>query len=306
MITPDDISTASERIKDHVLRTPVATLPGFGLSFPIDVKFEQMQHMGNFKVRGAFNTMRAASPGPAGYVAASGGNHGASVAHAAKVLGHKAQIFVPEFAGPAKIGLIRSTGAALTVVPGTYAEAAEAAAAYQAETGATQIHPFDAPLTIAGQGTLMQEWEEQGLVADTVLIAVGGGGLIAGAMGWLGSRRRIIGVEPDLAPTLTHALDRGPETEVDVSGVAVNALGARRIGRMCYDMAIARNLTTVTVPDAAITAAQHALWQERRQLVEPAGAAALAALICGAYRPEKDERVAVLICGANPSLDPFA
>ncbi len=300
------IEAAASRIADHVFRTPTARVTGFGLDRPVALKFEQMQHTGSFKVRGAFNTMLATDPPAAGYVAASGGNHGAAVGFAAQALGRQAQIFVPELAGASKIALVRSTGAGLTVVPGAYADALRAAQEYEARTGAAQIHAYDAPLTVAGQGTVTREWEDQGLDADTVLIAVGGGGLIAGAMAWLQGRRRIVAVESENTPTLHAALKAGAPVEVEVGGVAVNALGARRIGEICFDLAQAQGITSVAVPDAAITAAQRALWRERRQLVEPAGATALAALTSGAYRPAPGERVAVLVCGANLEPDPFA
>jgi threonine dehydratase len=241
----------------------------------------------------------------AGVVAASGGNHGAAVAHAARALGYPAHIFVPEFAGPAKIALIRETGARLTVVPGAFQNALDAARACEAQTGAMQIHAYDAPATLAGQGTLMAEWEEQGLQADTVLIAVGGGGLIGGALGWLQGRRKVVAVEPILAPTLNRALANGPDDEVEVGGVAANALGARRIGRLGYDLAQRHGVTSVLVPDEAILQARTWLWRNLRQLAEPGGATALAALQAGVYRPEPGESVAVLICGANTAPDPL-
>lgn len=169
-----------------------------------------------------------------------------------------------------------------------------------------QVHAYDAETTVAGQGTLFAEWEAQGLEADTVLVAVGGGGLIAGAMAWFAGRRRVVAVEPALCPTLHTALRDGPGAEVAVSGVAANALGARRIGGICHGLAVAQGVESVLVEDAAIVAAQRALWRELRLLVEPAGAAALAALTSGAYAPARGERVAVLICGANPVADPFA
>ena len=212
---------------------------------------------------------------------------------------------MPEIAGPSKINLIKSCGADLRVVPGAYANALHEAQAYEAETGAMQIHAYDAPATVAGQGTCLREWEAQGLDADTVLIAVGGGGLIAGSLAWLAGRRKVVAVEPENAPTLARALADGPDTEVEVSGIAANALGARRIGRICYDLARAHGAQSVTVPDDAIASAQRWLWQEMRQLVEPAGAAAMAALLSGAYQPGPSEKVAVLICGANIAPDPF-
>lgn len=304
-----EITAAHQRVAAHVVRTPVLDFNGFGLGHSIGLKLEQMQHTGSFKARGAFNTLLSLDVPKAGLVAASGGNHGAAVAYAAQKLGHKAKIFVPEMAGPAKIALIERCGADLQVVSGVYANALTAAQAYEQETGAMQVHAYDAPATVAGQGTVMAEWEDQGLDADTVLIAVGGGGLIAGAMAWLrtglGTGRKIVAVEPALAPTLNEALAAGEPTQVEVSGVAANALGAGKIGQICFDLAQQTQVHSVVVPDDAITTAQIALWKETRQLVEPAGATALSALMCGAYTPAKGEKVAVLVCGGNLSDDPF-
>lgn len=299
-----EIEAAASRIAGHVVRTPVIET-GALWSRPIAVKLEQMQHTGSFKARGAFNTLSAVEVPEAGVVAASGGNHGAAVAYAAQRLGHAARIFVPEMAGPSKIGLIERTGADLTVVPGEYADALARAEAYGTQTGAMSVHAYDAPLTVAGQGTLMREWEAQGLSADTVLIAVGGGGLIAGAMAWLQGAKRIIAVEPASCNALGAALREGGPTDVPVSGVAANALGARRIGEICYGLAESQGILSVTVSDEAITEAQTALWQAHRLLVEPAGACALAALRSGAFVPAENERVAVLLCGGNISPDPL-
>ncbi|MCV2867010.1 threonine/serine dehydratase [Defluviimonas sp. WL0002] len=299
-----EIEAAAARIRDHVRRTPVLSVD-LGLDREVELKLEQLQHTGSFKARGAFNTLLSHDVPAAGVVAASGGNHGAAVAHAARRLGYPAQIFVPEIAGPSKIALIRETGANLTVVPGAYQNALDAARAHQDLTGAMQIHAYDAPATLAGQGTLIREWEEQGLEADTILIAVGGGGLIGGALGWLQGRRKVVAVEPELAPTLHRALYDGPETEVEVGGVAANALGARRIGTHCYGLAAGVGVTSVLVPDDAILDARRLLWRGLRQLVEPAGATALAAVLSGAYRPLPGERVAVLVCGANTAPDPL-
>lgn len=300
----EQIEAAGQRVAGHVRQTPVLTLevPGVG---PVELKMEQMQHSGSFKARGAFNALLSGPVPAAGVVAASGGNHGAAVAFAAARLGLPATIYVPQIAGPAKIALIRSQGADCVVVPGFYADAAALAAAHAARTGAMQVHPYDAPATVAGQGSLMREWESQGLAADTVLIAVGGGGLIAGALAWLGGRRKVVAVEPELAPTLNRALQDGPQAKVEVGGIAANALGASQIGAICYGLAQG-SVTSVLVDEAAITAAQQLLWGSLRQLVEPAGAVALAALTSGRYRPAKGERVAVLVCGANIAPDPFA
>lgn len=302
----DEISAARDRIAPYVRRTPVGELSGFGLPFPVEMKFEQMQHTGSFKARGAFNTLLSQEVPEGGVVAASGGNHGAAVAYAAATLGHRARIYVPQIAGPAKMELIRATGAGLQVVDGAYAEAAARASEWREATGAMEIHAYDAPATVAGQGTCMAEWEAQGLQADTVLIAVGGGGLIAGALSWLSTSRKVVAVEPERACALNAALAAGMPVDVEVSGVAANALGARRIGRICFDLAHAQGIESVTVRDRDITLAQEALWREARQLVEPAGATALAALMSGAYVPDKGERVAVLICGGNIAPDPLA
>lgn len=300
-----EIEAARARIAGHAVRTPVLEVSGFGLDYPIEMKLEQVQHTGSFKARGAFNTLLSADVPEGGVVAASGGNHGAAVAFAAHALGIPAHIFVPEMAGPAKIALIRSAGAELTVVTGEYVNALEAAQAHEAKTGAMQVHAYDAVGTVAGQGTCMAEWEEQGLQADTVLIAVGGGGLIAGALAWLQGVRKVVAVEPETSCALHAALGAGAPVDVEVSGVAANALGARRIGRICFDLAQAHLGESVLVSDAAILLARDALWRERRQLVEPAGATALAALMSGAYVPAPGERVAVLVCGANVAPDPL-
>lgn len=300
-----DIEGAMALIAPHVLRTPVLSHAGLGLPYPVELKLEQTQHSGSFKARGAFNTLLSKQVPTAGLVAASGGNHGAAVAYAAAQLGHRARIYVPEIAGPAKIALIRDMGADLVVVPGAYANALERAQEYEADTGAMQIHAYDAPETVQGQGTVMLEWEEQGLKADTVLIAVGGGGLIGGALAWLQGRRKVVAVEPITARTLNAALETGPDTQVDVSGIAANSLGARKIGRICHGLAVQHGVQSVLVSDKAIATAQRTLWTAARQLVEPAGAAALAALQSGAYTPRPGEKVAVLVCGGNIAPDPF-
>lgn len=301
-ISRSDISNAAKRIQGHVHETPVMRSSAFGR--PLQFKLEHTQVTGSFKARGAFNSVITADVPSAGIVAASGGNHGAAVAHAATSLGHDAHIFVPEFAGPAKIDVIRQTGATLHIVEGAYADAAAAANEHQAKTGALDIHPFDAPATITGQGTCFKEWEEQGLDADTILIAIGGGGLISGALSWF-EGRKVVGVETNTTNSMHAALQLGAQTDIDVSGICANALGARRIGTLPFNLAQANDLQTVLVTDDAVADAQKRIWQNLRQLVEPAGAAALAALLSGAYTPAKDEKVAVLLCGANPAPIPI-
>lgn len=301
-----DINAAAARIAGHVHVTPLMRSDAFGV--PLQFKLEHMQVTGSFKARGAFNSVLISDIPSAGIVAASGGNHGAAVAHAATTLGHAAHIYVPEFAGSAKIDVIRQTGATLHIVDGAYADAAAAAKAHQDDTGALDIHPYDAPATLAGQGTCFKEWEAQGLDADTIIIAIGGGGLIGGALAWFSDNsggRKVIGVESTTTNAMHAALQHGPETDVEVSGLCANALGAKRIGRLPYDLAKSHDLEVLLLPDAAIADAQKRLWQNLRQLVEPAGAAALAAITSGAYTPAKGEKVAVLLCGANPAPIPI-
>jgi threonine dehydratase len=299
------IEAAAQRVAGHVRTTPVLRLRLAG--HEVELKLEQLQHTGSFKARGAFNALLSEPVPPGGVVAASGGNHGAAVGHAAAALGHPAHIFVPEIAGAAKIALVRRTGADVHVVPGAYADALAAAREHEERTGARQVHAYDAPATVAGQGTVMREWEAQGLDATHVLIAVGGGGLLGGALAWR-PEARLVAVEPERCATLHRALDAGAPVDVEVGGIAANALGARRIGGICLDLAkeAGPRLGRALVTDEAIGAARRLLWEEARLLVEPGGAAALAALLSGAWRPPRGARVAVLVCGANPEPDPFA
>ena len=301
-----EIELAAQRIKGHVIETPVLRSDAIGMPYPVELKFEQMQHTGSFKPRGAFNTLISEGAPEAGIVAASGGNHGAAAAYAAKNLGFHARIYVPNVAGASKIALIKSIGADLQVIKGRYSEALLAAQEWEAQTGARQVHAYDTIPTVAGQGTLALEWEQQGLEADTLLLAVGGGGLIAGAAAWFQKTKKIVAVEPETSSALHAALNNGAPLDVTVSGIAVNALGAKKIGQICFDLAVEMGIQSVLVRDDAIQAAQNLLWRAHRQLVEPAGATALAALMSGAYKPEKGESVAVLVCGANIAPDPFS
>ena len=307
MITQDNIREAEARIRPHVRRTPLMRVAGgdLGLGFDVDLKLELFQHTGSFKARGAFNSLLSMDVPAAGVVAASGGNHGAAAAYAAARLGVPARIFVPEIAGATKISMIRATGADLEVMPGAYADAFAASEAYREETGAISIHAYDAPATLAGQGTVAQEIEADLPELDILLVAVGGGGLIGGIATWYGKRIQIIAVEPERAPTLARALENGPDTEVDVGGVAANSLGARRIGKMGYDACRSAGVQSVLVTDAEILSAQRALWDNVRVAAEPGGVAALAALTSGAYTPPEGSKVAVLICGGNLDPGPF-
>ncbi|WP_349369994.1 threonine/serine dehydratase [Salinarimonas sp.] len=303
-VTPDDIRAAHARIAHHVRRTPVWTLPSaFGHDGPVSLKLEFLQHAGSFKARGAFNNLLVESVPAAGVAAASGGNHGAAVAYAAHQLGHKATIFVPEISPKAKVDVIRRMGAEVTIGGPRYADALFACGMHIAATGALSVHAYDAEATIAGQGTVALEWEEDAAGGlDTVLVAVGGGGLIAGIAAWFGGRVKVVGVEPENSRALHAALATGEPVDVEVQSVAADSLGARSAGRLVTEIARAAVDHVALVPDEAITDAQRALWRDFRIATEPGGAAALAALLSGAYRPEPGERVGVLLCGANVDL----
>ena len=247
--------------------------------------------------------MLAADVPKAGIVAASGGNHGAAVAYAAKSLGHECRIFIPETASPAKIEMIRRSGVEPVIIDGVYADALNAAVAFEADHGAISIHAYDDVGTVCGQGTVLLEWETQGLEADTILVAVGGGGLIAGALAWIDGRRKVVAVEPETACALHAALEAGSQVDVMVSGVAASALGASCVGDICFALAREKKIESILVSDTAIIDAQQALWQNLRLAVEPGGATTIAALMTGAYSPQPGERVAALICGANVDID---
>ncbi|MEM8552206.1 MAG: serine/threonine dehydratase [Pseudomonadota bacterium] len=300
-VIPRDIDAASARIAGHVRRTPILTLDA---PVACELKLEQLQVTGTFKARGAFNTLLASDVPPSGVAAASGGNHGVAVAHAASSLGFPAAIFVPEIVKPAKRAAIEAAGAHIHVGGARYADALAACRTHQRETGAIDIHAYDAVLTIAGQGTVAAEWEAQTQGLDTVLIAVGGGGLIAGIAAWFQGRVKVLGVEPVTSCALHAALAEGRPVEVSVEGVAADSLGAKSAGALNYAIAERFVAGVVRVTDDAIVEAQHALWAAARIAAEPGGAAAFAALLSGAYRPAEGERVGVLVCGAN--MDPAA
>lgn len=307
-VSPADIEAAHARIAGHIRRTPVLELPGgaFGHDGPVSLKLEFLQHAGSFKSRGAFNTLLSQPPPAAGVAAASGGNHGAAVAYAARRLGIAAKIFVPEISSPAKVAAIRSHGAEILIGGARYADAQEACDRYVAESGALRIHPFDAVATIAGQGTTALEWEADSAGLDTVLIAVGGGGLIAGMATWWKGRVKVVGVEPEHSRALHAALEAGGPIDVTVESVAADSLGARNVGALVYGLCRDTVGHVALVPDETIREAQRRLWREFRIASEPGGAAALAALLSGAYTPQPGERVGVLLCGANVDLGALA
>ncbi len=294
-VDPDDIRRATKRIGRYVRRTPVIDHGDLVL------KLELLQHAGSFKTRGAFNRVLGEVEVPAGgLLAASGGNHGAALSYVGHTLGVSVEIFMPSTSPDVKRRNIERFGARVEVISGYYDDAQAAADRRQAVTGAVQIHPYDHPATVAGQGTMAQELEQQ--VAggiDTVVVAVGGGGFIAGQAAWFQDRVRVVSVEPETSQCLRAARIAGEPVEVDVAGVAADSLGARRLGAVPWTIVREYVDESVVVDDDAIRAAQRELWSEFRLVAEPGGAAALAALRSGAYVPAPGERVVVVVCGSN-------
>jgi threonine dehydratase len=292
---PDDVARAAARIAGRVRRTPVIEHAG------VTLKLELLQHAGSFKPRGAFNRVlvEPAVP-PSGLIAASGGNHGAAVAFVARALGVAAEVYVPATSPALKRATIERFGATAVVIEGLYDDAQRAANVRQACTGALMVHPYDHPATVAGQGTMAMELEQQldGAI-DTLVVASGGGGFTAGQAAWFQDRVRIVSVEPETSQCLRAALAAGEPVDVDVAGVAADSLGARRLGAVPWSVVRDHVDLAVTVSDDDIRAAQRALWDDLRLVVEPGGAAAFAALRSGAYRPAPGERVVVVVCGAN-------
>jgi threonine dehydratase len=307
MISRTEIQDAGRRIAAHVRRTPIIALEekAFGLDAKIFFKLECLQHTGSFKPRGAFNCILTSTVPPAGVIAASGGNHGAAVAYAAQKLGHRAEIFVPTITPASKVARLWQYGAAVTVIGNNYAEALAASCERSTQTGAVSIHAYDDQPVLAGQGTLGMELEEQVRGLDSVLIAVGGGGLIGGVAAWYQERVRVISVEPERAPTLQSALAAGTVVDVETGGVASDSLGARRVGELMFPIAQKFIAQALLVTDDQIVEAQKILWQKLRLIAEPGGAAALAALLSGVYKPHAGERVGVVLCGANAELAKF-
>jgi threonine dehydratase len=300
MIGRNDVEAAWGRVKNHVRRTPVLELPAgaLGLSAPVAVKLEHLQFSGSFKGRGAFHKLLSSQIPLAGVIAASGGNHGAAVAYAARALGHKAEIFVPTIASPTKVARLRSYGATVHQVGEVYDIAREASEKRAAETGALKVHAYEDPGVFAGAGTVALEFAEQARF-DTLLVAVGGGGLIAGCAAAIGETVKIVAVETQGTATLHEARRAGRPVDVKISGIAADALGATRLGAPNFEIARKLVRDSLLVTDDDVRKAQQALWNELRLVSEPAGATALAALLAGAYKPAAGERVGVLICGAN-------
>ena len=308
-ITSERIAATERAIRPHVRRTPLlaADAAEFGLApGPLLFKLELLQHSGSFKARGAFANLLLRRVPDVGVVAASGGNHGAAVAYAASKLGVSAAIFVPSITSPAKLDRIRSYGAKLIIAGERYADALAASEAHVAATGAMAVHAYDQPQTLLGQGTLGLELEAEAPDVDTLLVAVGGGGLIGGIAAWYAGRVRVVAVESDGAPTLHAAFAAGGPVDAPAGGIAADSLAPRQVGRLMFPIARAHVAPEVVlVTDDDIRAAQAALWSGLRIVAEPGGAAAFAALLSGGYRRAPNERVAVLVCGSNTTAVRF-
>ncbi len=301
---------ATERlIRPYIRRTPVIEVNGADFGFSdnsINLKLELMQHAGSFKCRGAFTNLLTREIPEAGVVAASGGNHGAAVAFAAMKLGIPARIFVPSISSPAKVERIKQYGAELVVRGDRYADALAGSEHWLAQSGALQVHAFDQLETMLGQGTIGLEFEDQAPEIDTLLVSVGGGGLIAGIAAWYASRIKVVGVEPEASPTLSKALETGRPVDAEAGGLAADSLAPRRVGDRVFPIAQHYVDHVVLISDDAIRNAQSALWSVLRIVAEPGGSAPLAALLSNAYRPQTDERLGVVISGGNTTAVDFS
>jgi threonine dehydratase len=308
-IDPKRIGAVERLIRPHIRTTPVLTadLADFGLAAgSVHFKLEFLQHAGSFKTRGAFANLLSRKIPPAGVVAASGGNHGAAVAYAAHRLHIPAKVFVPSVAAPAKLERIRSLGADLTIVGDRYADALAASQIWATQSGALPVHAFDQAETMLGQGTIGLELEAQLPRIDTLLVAVGGGGLIGGIAAWYAGRIAVTGVEPESAPTLTYALREGRPVDAPAGGIAADSLAPKRIGEQVFPIARRHVRSVILVSDEAIRDAQRRLWDVLRLAIEPGGAAAAAAVLCGAYRPRPGEQLGIVLSGANTDAVAFA
>ncbi len=307
-VNPERITETSVLVRPYIRRTPIIEVDARDFGLPpahIFLKLESLQHSGSFKARGAFANLLSRKIPEAGVVAASGGNHGVAVAFAAKVLGKRARIFVPNVASQEKIDRIRSYGAELVVGGERYADALAASEKWASESGALTVHAYDQVETMLGQGTLALEFEEQCPRLDALLVAVGGGGLIGGVATWYENRVRVVGVEPEAAPTLTRALAAGAPVDSPAGGIAADSLAPKRVGELMLPLAQSYVNRVLLVTDDAIQEAQIALWKALRIVAEPGGAAAFAALLSGRYELKAGERVGAVICGGNTTAVTF-
>jgi threonine dehydratase len=301
MVSRADIASAASRIASHVRHTPVLRVAGaeLGVACPVVLKLELLQHSGSFKPRGAFNRLLSAQLPAAGVIAASGGNHGAAVAYAARALSVPAEIFVPSLTPAAKVARIASYGARVVQTGETYAEALTASRLRQSESGALEVHAYDHADVLAGQGTVAREFEQDAPDLTHVLVAAGGGGLIGGMAAWYAGSAQVISVEPEACPSLHDALRAGRPVDAPVGGAAADSLGARQVGGLMFPLAQRFVAAAVLVADTAIFAAQRLLWDRFRLIAEPGGATALAALLSGAFVPPDGAHAGVLVCGGN-------
>lgn len=309
------IEDAARRLEAHrgsfLRETPLWKLSPQALQLPsslaaagveVWLKLEHLQVSGSFKARGMMNRLLANEIPASGVIVASGGNAGIAAAAAARALGVRCEVFLPGVSPEAKRARLRALGAEVTVVGDVYADALAACLARQRDSGALLMHAYDQPEVVAGAGTLGREIEAQGGLPDSVLVSVGGGGLIGGLAGWFAGRSRVVALEPERAPTLFRAREAGEPVDVDVGGIAADSLGARRIGAIAWEVARRHVHDALLLPDEAIRAAQGWLWREMKLAVEPAAALPLAALQTGAYVPVAGEKVCLVVCGAN--VDP--
>jgi len=301
MISRAEIAAAAVRVGPYVRHTPILRLDGteFGVRCPVTLKLELLQHSGSFKPRGAFNQLLSMPPPAAGVIAASGGNHGAAVAYAARALSVPAEIFVPEITPQTKVARIAGYGARVVQTGATYADALATCRRRQTETGALEVHAYDQQAVLAGQGTVAREWEHDAPDLTHVLVATGGGGLIGGVAAWYAGSAEVISVEPQGCPALHDALRAGRPVDAPVGGAAADSLGARQVGTLMFPVAQQFVAAAVLVPDDAIVTAQRLLWERFRLIAEPGGATALAALLCGAFVPPDHAHLGVLVCGGN-------
>jgi threonine dehydratase len=304
-LSREQIQATERVIRPHIRRTPILEVDGadFGLdSIKITLKLELFQHAGSFKARGAFTNILTREVPAAGVVAASGGNHGVAVAFAAMKLGKPATIFVPSVASKTKLERIRQSGAELVIVGDRYAESLEASEEWSERSGALPIHAYDSESTMLGQGTLGMELEEQAPELDSLLVAVGGGGLIGGVASWYQKRVKVIAVEPSEAPTLQYALKAGRPVDAPAGGIAAESLAPRQVGQRNFPIAQKFVHSALLVSDEEIVAAQKKLWEVVRIFAEPGGAAAFAGLLSGRYKADRGERVGVIVCGGNTDI----
>jgi threonine dehydratase len=307
-VTSGQIARCEALIRPYIRRTPVVEIDAADIGLrpgKLSLKLELFQVSGSFKARGAFANLLTRKVPAAGVVAASGGNHGAAVAYAAMRLKTRAKIFIPSISSPAKVQRIREYGADLVVEGDGYADALAASEAWAQRTGAMRVHAFDQDETILGQGTIGLELDEQISGFDTLLASVGGGGLIAGLAAWYAGRIKVIGIEPSASPTLTRALQAGHPVDAEAGGLAADSLAPKRVGERVFPIARDYVRETILVSDAAISQAQHMLWNALRIVAEPGGAAAFSAVLSGAYQPQDGERVCIVISGGNTTAVNF-